>query len=46
MHVLVFAFASPSDRTNQFVGAFTQEEVKENAAVVIRYSAASKSTTI
>lgn len=35
-----------ADRTNQFVGAFKQEEVKENTAVVIGYNAASKSTTI
>ncbi len=33
-------------RTAQFVGAFKQEEVKENTAVVISYDAASKNVTI
>jgi hypothetical protein len=33
-------------RTGQFVGAFNKEEVKENSAVVISYSAAAKSVTI
>jgi hypothetical protein len=33
-------------RIGQFVGAFNKEEVKENSAVVISYSAASKSVTI
>jgi hypothetical protein len=33
-------------RTNQFVGAFKQEEIKENQAVVISYSAAAKAVTI
>ena len=33
-------------RTDQFVGAFNKEEVKENSAVVISYAAASKNVTI
>jgi hypothetical protein len=33
-------------RIGQFVGAFNKEEVKENSAVVISYSAAAKSVTI
>jgi len=33
-------------RVAQFVGAFKQEEVKENTAVVIQYNPATKSTTI
>ncbi len=33
-------------RIGQFVGAFNKEEVKENSAVVISYSAASKAVTI
>jgi hypothetical protein len=33
-------------KVGQFVGAFKQEEVKENTAVVISYSAATKATTI
>ena len=33
-------------RTGQFVGAFKQEEVKENTAVVISYNAAAKNVTI
>ncbi len=33
-------------RTGQFVGAFNKEEVKENSAVVISYTAATKSVMI
>jgi hypothetical protein len=33
-------------RTGQFVGAFSQEEIKEDSAVVISYSAADKVVTI
>jgi hypothetical protein len=33
-------------RTAQFVSAFKQEEVKENSAIVISYSAAAKKVTI
>jgi hypothetical protein len=33
-------------RTEQFVGAFSKEEVKEKSAVVITYNAAAKTTTI
>jgi hypothetical protein len=33
-------------RTAQFVGAFSQDEIKEKAAVVISYTAADKSVTI
>jgi hypothetical protein len=33
-------------RTGQFVGAFKQEEIKENSAVVISYNAAAKNVTI
>lgn len=33
-------------RIGQFVGAFNKEEVKENSAVVISYSAVGKTTTI
>ena len=33
-------------RTKQFVGAFSQEEVKEKATVVISYNAAAKTVTI
>lgn len=33
-------------RTAQFVGAFKQEEIKENSAVVITYNAAAKNVTI
>jgi hypothetical protein len=35
-----------SGKIRQFVGAFNKEEVKEDSAVVITYSAANKSTTI
>ena len=37
---------SDGGRTGQFVGAFNKEEVKENSAVVISYSAAAKTVTI
>ena len=37
---------SDAARVNQFVGAFSKDEVKENSAVVISYSAANKSTSI
>jgi len=38
--------ATDAGKISQFVGAFKQEEVKENTAVVISYNAAAKATTI
>lgn len=38
--------ATDATKIGQFVGAFKQEEVKENTPVVISYSASAKATTI